>query len=306
MNELEIIQHRQMDGLSIFFNTLDYRTPHVHPEWELIWVLEQVLTVTCGTERFQVAPGQMILLNPNEPHEFHKAGESTTFLCLQISPDILPEMPPVHIDGKLLNSYLTEPEMAEIRRTLGEMMEAYLRQEDHFALQCVGGGCLLLYRLLRKLPSHLRTKEETDSIGKRNDRLLRLIRFVDENYMHKIRLGDFAQQEGCSMTHLSHFIRSAMNQSFQEYVDSVRFHRACQLIADGEMKMLDVCIESGFSDYRYFSRAFQRHFGMTPEEYRHSVERPRVENKVVHRSIHSMEQFYSAEDSLRLLQKYCK
>ena len=85
MSELEIIQHRQIEGLSIFFNTVDYRTPHVHPEWELIWVLDQPLYVTCGQDRFVAEPGQLILLGPNELHEFHKGESGSTFLCLQIA-----------------------------------------------------------------------------------------------------------------------------------------------------------------------------------------------------------------------------
>ena len=40
MNETEIIQHPQIDGLRIFFDTVDYRTPHVHEEFELIWLME--------------------------------------------------------------------------------------------------------------------------------------------------------------------------------------------------------------------------------------------------------------------------
>ena len=40
VNEVEIIQHPQIDGLHLFFNQVDYRAPHVHEEWELIWVME--------------------------------------------------------------------------------------------------------------------------------------------------------------------------------------------------------------------------------------------------------------------------
>lgn len=31
MSELEIVRHAQIDGLSMFFNTVEYRTPHLHP-----------------------------------------------------------------------------------------------------------------------------------------------------------------------------------------------------------------------------------------------------------------------------------
>lgn len=306
MNELEIIQHRQIKGLSLFFNTVDYRTPHIHPEWELIWVLENDLSVTCGKEQYLVSPGQMILFNPNEPHEFHKAGESCTFLCLQVSPDVLPAMLPVHVDGKQPHQFLSPKEMDTLRKQMSDIMNAYLRKDDHFGLYCIGQSLLLLHRLMTALPAHLMTPEEADSIQKRNARLKHLIRFVDENYMHKILLTDFAEAESCSLSYLSRFIKNTMNQNFQEYVTSVRFNRACQMIAAGEKKLLDVCMESGFSDYRYFSREFKRQYNMTPEEYRSYTQKLHLESAAVRHSLHSAERFYSREESLTLLKKYLR
>lgn len=304
MKELEIIHHRQIEGLSLFFNTVDYRTPHVHPEWELIWVLDNPLSVTCGAERCVVEPGQMILFNPNEPHEFHKAADSCTFLCLQISPQILPAVLPVHVDGRLPHRHLKPQELETLQCILRRILTAYMNKEDHFALYCMGQSCLVLHLLLQKLPSHLRSQEESESIDKRNARLKRLIRFVDDNYMQKIRLADFAEAEGCSLGYMSRFVKSTMNQNFQEYVTSVRFNCACKLIAGGGMKMLDVCMESGFSDYRYFSREFQRQYGMTPEEYSRYARRMHLESAAIRHSLHSAERFYSRQESLSLMEKY--
>lgn len=304
MNELEIIHHRQIEGLSLFFDTVDYRSAHVHPEWELILVLEHPLCVSCDTKRWVVEPGQWILFNPSEPHEFHKQGESCTFLCLQISPQILPAVLPVHVDGRLPHQHLSCGEMEEMKAAMGRILSAYLEKEDHFALRCVGESCLLLHMLLRRLPSHLRSREETESNDKRNARLARLIRFVDENHMQKIRLADFAEAEGCSLGYISRFVKSTLNQNFQEYVTSVRFNCACKLIASGGMKMLDVCMESGFSDYRYFSREFQRQYGMTPEEYSRHARRAQLESSAIRHSLHSVERFYSRQESQMLREKY--
>ena len=179
-------------------------------------------------------------------------------------------------------------------------MRAYLRRENQYALSCVGSCCLLFYRLLSRMPNHILTAEEAANMDRRNTRLKRLIRFVDENYMHKLRLSDFAAAEGCSMSYLSHFVKDTMNQTFQEYVLSVRLNCACHLMAAGGKRMLEICMESGFSDYRYFSRAFQKHFAMTPEAYSRS-RREEESLPGAHRSIHSVERFYTREDSLRLL-----
>ena len=126
---------------------------------------------------------------------------------------------------------------------------------------------------------------------------------MDSNFRHKIRLSDFAETEGCSLSYLSHFVKESMNQTFQEYVSTVRFNYACQLIVSGEMNMLDVCMESGFSDYRYFVKTFRRLRGMTPEEYRRSHGSRNWSPDMWH-SLHSMERFYSAEQSMEMLERW--
>ncbi len=304
MNELEIIQYRQIEGLSIFFDTVDYRTSHVHPEWELIWVLDAPLSVTCGQSRFTVHEGQIVLFSPNEPHEFHKDGQSTTFLCLQISEAILPKLRAIRLDSHIVDENFSLTDFASIKDALSDIMRAYWAQKENYELFCIGQSMLILSRLLEAMPSHTLTSEEAASLGKRNDRLLRLIAFVDENYMHKIRLADFAEAEGCSVSYLSRFIKDTMNQNFQDYVTSVRFNCACKLIASGEKRLLDVCLGSGFSDYRYFSREFKKQYGMTPEEYRKYTQKRRLEMTTVRHSLHSVERFYTKEESLTLMHKF--
>lgn len=308
MNEFEIIRYPQIEGLNAFFGTVDYRTPHIHPEWELILLLENPLSVNCAQKRYLVEPGELILFSPNQSHEFHRVGESCTFLCLQISSQsivqILPTIERLTVEDMFPRRYLPEEEYAFLKRSMLALMGIYLRQEPFYELFCMGQASILLYQILSKMPHHILSAGELSNRDKSNARLNRLIRFVDENYMHKIRLSDFAEMEGCSVSYLSHFVKDTLNQSFQEYVNIVRFNCACKLIASGETRMLDVCMESGFSDYRYFSRAFQQQFGMTPEEYRKQMKRPAQETAAVKHSLHSLERFYTREQSLKLWEQF--
>lgn len=302
MNELEIIQHQKIPGLTFFVNTVDYRTPHMHPEWEVLCILDQPLSIACGAEQRVLEPGQMVLFTPNEPHEFHKVEKDCTFLCMQISPACLPVPQRMMVLERYPHTQLSREEMARIRGKMLGTARSYFSGRQFYELNCMGSAILVLYNLLKSLPPRSLTPEEAANQEKRNARIKRLIRFVDENYMHKIRLVDFAEQEGCSMSYLSHFIKETTNQTFQEYVNTVRFNAACKLIASGGRRMLDVCMESGFSDYRYFTRAFRQHLGMTPEEYAKQGSRLQADQGRLHHSIHSLERFYSAQDSLRILE----
>ena len=303
MNELEIIRHSRIPGMTVFFNTVDYRTPHFHPEWELIWLLDNPMTVSGGGGSFRAEKGDLLLFQPSEPHELHKVEENCTFLCLQVSPELLRLENDLVVEPILLNPFLGE-QAGALRSTLLAVAQAYLNREQFSNLFCVGQACLIFHQILNAVPVRAITREERISQEKRNKRLTSLIRFVDENYMHKIRLSDFAEAEGFSMSYLSHFIKSTLNQSFQEYVNSVRVNCACKLISGGEEKLTAVCMASGFSDYRYFSSAFKKQFGMTPEQYKLSLKKP--ENAVIHHSIHSLERFYSDEQSRDILEELRK
>ena len=308
MNELEIIRHSRIPGMTVFFNTVDYRTPHFHTEWELIWLLDNPMMVSGGGKSFRAERGSLLLFQPNEPHELHQIQGDCTFLCLQVSPELLRLENDLVVEAILLNSFLGQ-KSGQMRDALLQIADAYLNREGYNSLLCIGKVCLIFYEILSAVPVRAITREERISQEKRNKRLTSLIRFVDENYMHKIRLSDFAEAEGFSMSYLSHFIKSTLNQSFQEYVNSVRVNCACKLISGGEEKLTAVCMASGFSDYRYFSSAFKRQFGMTPEQYKLSLKKP--ENAVIHHSIHSLERFYTDEQSRDILaalkngQEYC-
>ena len=308
MNELEIIRHPQIQGLSMFFDTLDYRTPHFHPEWELIWVLDQPLAIACGEYRYQALPGDLVLFSPNQAHEFHKVKDSVTFLCLQMSSSLFvsayPAMERISVDHLVLGECLQPATCRELQNVLLQMMREYLTRSSCYEFYCVGQAYLLFHNILSGMPSHILTAAEINNRNRHNECLNRLLTFVDENYTQKIRLSDFAKMERKSLNYLSGFVKRALGQSFQEYVTTVRFNSACKLIATTHYKMLDVCMASGFSDYRYFSKAFRDRLGITPEEYRRRNYSDAPAADKIHHSAHSLEWFYSRENSLELLSRY--
>lgn len=304
MDELEIVPQNQIDGMRIFINRVEYRSPHLHPEWELLWVLDSPLNITCAQKKYLIQPGELILFPPNWPHEFHEMERPCTFLCLQISSRAFPFTVHLHTDEIRLSNCLPEADDRWLRQTMVDTARVFLEQEPHSDLYCTGQCALILHRLLKYVPFHIMSAEELALAEQRNARLIRLMDYVDENYMHKLRLADFAQLEGCSVSYLSHFVRDTMNQTFQDYVNSVRFNRARKLIALTEKPLVSICFEAGFSDYRYFSRSFQSAYGMTPAQYRLQSQLLPAEHIASTESLHSREKIFDRSQSLAFLQQF--
>jgi AraC-like DNA-binding protein len=58
--------------------------------------------------------------------------------------------------------------------------------------------------------------------------------------------------------------------NFKGLVDDARKQRSKKLISDGNMGLLDISAELGFSDQSAFQKAFKRWFGQAPGRYRMS------------------------------------
>lgn len=301
MEELEIVAHQKMDGMRAFINKVEYRSPHFHQEWELLWVLDTPLSITSSQKQYLIQPGELILFPPNCPHEFHKMDQPCTFLCLQISSRLFSSTSSLYTEDIRLANWLSEEDDRWLRKAIIDTARSCWNQETFSGLFCLGLCSIILHRVLTNVPSHAMSAEEAATAEQRNARLKRLIQYVDDHYMHKIRLSDFARQEGLSVSYLSHFVKNTMNQTFQDYVNSVRFNCARKLIASSNESLVSICMESGFSDYRYFSQAFQETYGMSPAEYRRHAQGELPGQVLPVHSLHSREEIYNREESLKLL-----
>lgn len=271
MNELEIVQYSSVEGMSIFFNALEYRCAHIHSEWEILWITDGKMTISFGDSSLEAEEGDLVIIPPMLIHQFKTDGKPCTFLCLQMNPSFINQAPWVDIGCVKVNEYLSKEEENYVFKRLMSIMVLYIKQSSFFQLACAAHCNNIMYTIIRRIPLRELSKDEQANRKKRAQRLTRLLDYVSENYNGAIRLSDFAEQEKVSMNYLSHFVKDCLGQSFQDYVGIVRFNNAKKLIAETELKLTEICRQAGFSDYKYFSNTFKKQCDMTPEEYQRSI-----------------------------------
>jgi AraC-like DNA-binding protein len=103
-------------------------------------------------------------------------------------------------------------------------------------------------------------KNQQDAKG----RLRELITQIPESKLSTLSLGDMAGLLHCCERHASRLFREELGTGFLSYVANLRLKKACDLLRQGNMKIIDVAMDSGYGSLAYFNYVFKKRFRVTP------------------------------------------
>jgi AraC-like DNA-binding protein/ligand-binding sensor protein len=86
-----------------------------------------------------------------------------------------------------------------------------------------------------------------------------------------VSLAAAAQAVNLSAKYFSDVFRKATGIPFVEYVGRVRVEKAKDLLVNPQLRISEIAFEVGFQSLSQFNRAFRRHAGKSPRDYRHAL-----------------------------------
>ncbi|RGH39107.1 AraC family transcriptional regulator [Firmicutes bacterium AM41-5BH] len=129
-----------------------------------------------------------------------------------------------------------------------------------------------------------------------------IMHYIDEHYSEELLLSDIAKQQELDLYYLSHLFKESFGITFQNYLSKIRREHARQLLLLTDYSLLDISIACGFSDPKYFNKAFKAQYGCSPKEYRRSFQNAHIEQQ--QKSMLTTQDFLSDDASLLMLEKY--
>src|SRR5512145_2398605 len=113
----------------------------------------------------------------------------------------------------------------------------------------------------------------------REDRIERVLRFIDESHAEDIDLDRLAAAACLSRFHFCRAFAARVGESPLERLTRVRVARAAELLLSGSAKVADIAYGCGFGSLSAFNAAFKARTGSTPSEYRKNGKIPQVDGK---------------------------
>ena len=79
---------------------------------------------------------------------------------------------------------------------------------------------------------------------------------------------EIADRVEFSESHFMRYFKDNMGTSFVDYLREYRLTMAARLLVASDATILSIAEEVGFDNLSYFNRAFKKHYGVTPSQYR--------------------------------------
>ena len=96
------------------------------------------------------------------------------------------------------------------------------------------------------------------------------ITYINEHFAEDISVSDLAEKVGLSHYYFIRAFKRETGFTPHEYVLNTRIAAAQYLLKNSNLKVKDICYQTGFSDESIFCSAFKNRLGMTPTQYRTS------------------------------------
>lgn len=243
-------------------DSLYVRRPQGRRDYQLLYVAKGCARHMLAQGWRDVHAGEAVLYRPGEAQFYSYEAEVPT-LCQW-----------VHFSGSCAKALLEScgfgegavfavGEDREIRHLFTQMIQEY-QLEQPFHEQIRAG---LLQQIIALMGRDRRVLSDRVSYQTRK-KLQEVVAHMNYHFAEPQSVGQYAQQCGMDRYHFIHTFKESVGQSPYAFLTALRLQKASELLSGSTMPIKAVAANCGYDNPLYFSRAFSKHFGMPPTEYR--------------------------------------
>ena len=95
-----------------------------------------------------------------------------------------------------------------------------------------------------------------------------ITRYLQEHLSEEMSLSVLAEEFHLNPQYISQLFRNEIGVNFLAYLTSIRMEKAKKLLLSTSLSVTEVADQSGYGDYRVFTKVFKKSEGITPSQYR--------------------------------------
>ncbi len=247
--------------------------PRWHEQFEIKLILAGSAEVFCGTELYVVNPGDVVLINPYEPHGLRLHGdEELRYYCLMMSPDFpfsptLTERYTELFEGKYFFRRILS-NCTQVNQVFSDLFSELINQPPEYELQADAYIALLYSLLLRYAIADDKPAADAPNLKQHGERIRPALNYIYFHYTEDISIPDLAALCSMSVYHFCRVFKTVVGHTAVSYINALRLNKATLLLTTTKLSVSEIAATVGFPDELYFSRRFKQEKGVAPTRYR--------------------------------------
>ncbi len=258
--------------------------PHSHEFYEFVYVQEGFTIHNYGDSTTILTEGDMFAVRPGTVHSYTGLHYTKVYNCIFTEEAIKLHMPDLgllpgldiifgkfnEVDDNWVRLKLAAPERIRINSLLKRMLKE--QNEKQLGWELVMNSLLLSFLTLF---SRYYTAHYIQNTSERNYLIyaVKTLKFIDKNYSQDIDMIDIAASIGVSPDYLARQFKKIMGLTPIVFLRSYRLARSMSLIKNNPfMSLKEIATNVGYKHLSHFSREFKSFVGLTPSEYRLSLD----------------------------------
>lgn len=113
-----------------------------------------------------------------------------------------------------------------------------------------------------------RVSDETESESREERTISGITRYLQEHLAEDLSLAVLSEEFHLNAQYISQLFKNEIGVNFLAYLTNIRMERAKKLLLTTSLSVAVVAEQSGYGDYRVFTKVFKKNEGETPSQYR--------------------------------------
>ncbi|MGN0537851.1 MAG: AraC family transcriptional regulator [Acutalibacteraceae bacterium] len=263
-----------------------YYPIHWHNEMEIVYIESGELLETVDLCEYNATAGDIILIRPCLLHSFKvDSGKQARMKTLIFNLSMLAGNTTDACSIKYFTPFSdgqysypcvihkTDAHYDELLALIKSMVELYEYHPPLYELE-IKAKLFSMFAILFR--GFFEREAITISITDNTTRNIKtILDYICNNYMNPITIDELANCVNLSKHYFMRFFKKYMGVTCIEYINDYRLNIATNLLLTTNMPITEVATNIGITNLSYFNRIFKKKYGMTPKEYRRTMDTAR-------------------------------
>ena len=246
--------------------------------FELIFIIEGTGVQIVNNNKFNYRKGNLFLITPQDIHSFEIL-TVTKFFFLRFNENVIQLAPykekytvqrmeyilqnASHRPGCILKNKVDKPFIASLVESI---QNEQTNQQLYYAKiieQIVNTIITIVARnIALKLPKNI--KENT------GEAVLEMLHYIQQNIFEPkmLKASKISEHFGISLMYLGRYFKKQTGETLQEYISNYKLRLIETRLLHSDMRINEIAFELNYTDESHLNRAFKKHKGISPSEFR--------------------------------------